>query len=107
MRKKESKEEKGQRKKMSEEQKENVPTNGNVSFDHDEYQYLKLIKNIIETGECSFELTEYQVLCEQSFSFFSPFVMQERSVRIALALVPSRFLVLRCVSVYAMMSFHC
>ncbi|XP_055300726.1 thymidylate synthase [Sitodiplosis mosellana] len=36
---------------MCEEQKENVPTNGNVSFDHDEYQYLKLIKNIIETGK--------------------------------------------------------
>lgn len=36
---------------MSEEQKENIATNGNaVSFDHDEYQYLKLIKNIIETG---------------------------------------------------------
>ena len=47
---------------MSEEQKENVPTNGNVSFDHDEYQYLKLIKNIIETGECSFELTVASVV---------------------------------------------
>lgn len=36
---------------MSEEKKENIATNGNVvSFDHDEYQYLKLIKNIIETG---------------------------------------------------------
>lgn len=37
---------------MSEEQKENISNNTNlVSFDHDEYQYLKLIKNIIESGE--------------------------------------------------------
>lgn len=37
--------------KMSVEQKENVPSNGIFAFDHDEYQYLKLIKNIIETGK--------------------------------------------------------
>lgn len=36
---------------MTEHQKENIPVNGNeVSFDHDEYQYLKSIKNIIENG---------------------------------------------------------
>lgn len=36
---------------MADEQKENIASNGNApSFDHDEYQYLKLIKNIIETG---------------------------------------------------------
>lgn len=36
---------------MVEEQKENIAVNGNgVSFDHDEYQYLKLIKNIIDYG---------------------------------------------------------
>lgn len=36
---------------MSEEQKENVPSNEIISFNHDEYQYLNLIKNIIETGK--------------------------------------------------------
>lgn len=36
---------------MPVEQKEKNVINGNVpSFDHDEYQYLKLIKNIIENG---------------------------------------------------------
>lgn len=36
---------------MTEKQNEHIAVNGNaISFDHDEYQYLKLIKNIIETG---------------------------------------------------------
>lgn len=37
-------------------QKENIASNGNTaSFDdHDEYQYLKLIKNIIEKGSFLF-----------------------------------------------------
>lgn len=37
---------------MAEDQKENVAANGNSSpLDHDEYEYLKLIKKIIETGK--------------------------------------------------------
>lgn len=37
---------------MVDDQKENIAANGNPSpLDHDEFEYLKLIKKIIETGE--------------------------------------------------------
>lgn len=38
---------------MSESQKENISANGNTDHDrnHDEYQYLDLIENIIKKGE--------------------------------------------------------
>lgn len=36
---------------MADDQKENIAANGNPSpLDHDEFEYLKLIKKIIETG---------------------------------------------------------
>lgn len=89
---------------MGEEQKENQPSNGIASFmDHDEFQYLKLIKNIIETGK-SEQINSF--VCRLQTSMLMIF-SQERSVPTALVLGLCRFLVLRCDSAYAMTLSRC
>lgn len=56
---------------MTEHQKKNIPANGfEVSSDHDEYQYLKSIKNIIENGKLVFFLLlqKFFTICTYHFS---------------------------------------
>lgn len=55
---------------MSDEHKENMVSNGNAHpVDHDEYQYINLIKNIIANG-LYFDLKKsYNMGCEDQLFF--------------------------------------
>lgn len=56
---------------MSDEHKENMVSNGNAHpVDHDEYQYINLIKNIIANG-LYFDLKKsYNMGCEDQLFFW-------------------------------------
>lgn len=65
---------------MTEEQKENIAVNGNASIiDHDEYQYLKLIKNIIETGWFNRFNVHIQIFKKKKFNLFG-FLFRKKAI---------------------------